>query len=43
MKTISPSTRLKVAIDFWQRISRILLVAFPGLVAIALVVGGIVS
>ncbi len=30
------------ALGFWDRISRILLIAFPGLVAIALVVGGIV-
>ncbi|MGH7501885.1 MAG: ABC transporter permease [Longimicrobiales bacterium] len=30
------------SLGFWQRISRILLIAFPGLVAIALVVGGIV-
>jgi len=30
------------SLSFWTRISRILLVAFPGLVAIALVVGGIV-
>jgi putative ABC transport system permease protein len=30
------------SLEFWNRISRILLVAFPGLVAIALVVGGIV-
>jgi putative ABC transport system permease protein len=30
------------SLDFWERISRILLIAFPGLVAIALVVGGIV-
>jgi putative ABC transport system permease protein len=30
------------SLEFWERISRILLVAFPGLVAIALVVGGIV-
>jgi putative ABC transport system permease protein len=30
------------ALSFWTRISRILLIAFPGLVAIALVVGGIV-
>jgi putative ABC transport system permease protein len=29
-------------LDFWERISRILLIAFPGLVAIALVVGVIV-
>jgi putative ABC transport system permease protein len=30
------------SLEFWNKISRILLVAFPGLVAIALVVGGIV-
>src|SRR5690606_4736035 len=30
------------SLSFWTRISRILLIAFPGLVAIALVVGGIV-
>jgi putative ABC transport system permease protein len=30
------------SLGFWTRIRRILLVAFPGLVAIALVVGGIV-
>jgi putative ABC transport system permease protein len=30
------------SLSFWRNISRILLVAFPGLVAIALVVGGIV-
>jgi len=30
------------SLGFWDRISRILLIAFPGLVAIALVVGGIV-
>jgi putative ABC transport system permease protein len=30
------------ALGFWRRISQVLLVAFPGLVAIALVVGGIV-
>ena len=30
------------SLGFWRRISQILLVAFPGLVAIALVVGGIV-
>jgi putative ABC transport system permease protein len=29
-------------LEFWGRISRMLLIAFPGLVAIALVVGGIV-
>ncbi len=29
-------------LDFWNRISRMLLIAFPGLVSIALVVGGIV-
>ena len=29
-------------LDFWHNISRILFIAFPGLVAIALVVGGIV-
>jgi len=32
----------EASLSFWTRISRILLVAFPGLVAIALVVGGIV-
>ncbi len=30
------------SLSFWRRISQVLLVAFPGLVAIALVVGGIV-
>jgi putative ABC transport system permease protein len=30
------------SMDFWQRIRRILMIAFPGLVSIALVVGGIV-
>ncbi|MCI0433591.1 MAG: ABC transporter permease [Gemmatimonadetes bacterium] len=30
------------SLSFWRRISRVLLIAFPGLVAIALVVGGIV-
>jgi putative ABC transport system permease protein len=30
------------ALDFWARINRIMLLALPGLVAIALVVGGIV-
>jgi putative ABC transport system permease protein len=32
----------EATLAFWTRISRILLIAFPGLVAIALVVGGIV-
>jgi putative ABC transport system permease protein len=46
---LRPATGNDFAIDtaeeslvFWKRISDILLVAFPGLVAIALVVGGIV-
>jgi len=30
------------SLSFWRRISQVLLIAFPGLVAIALVVGGIV-
>src|SRR5690606_4923612 len=30
------------SLSFWRNISRMLLIAFPGLVAIALVVGGIV-
>jgi putative ABC transport system permease protein len=32
----------EATLDFWSRISRMLLIAFPGLVSIALVVGGIV-
>jgi putative ABC transport system permease protein len=32
----------QATLDFWSRISRMLLIAFPGLVSIALVVGGIV-
>jgi putative ABC transport system permease protein len=46
---LRPAERNDFAIDtaddtlnFWRRISNILLIAFPGLVAIALVVGGIV-